>query len=327
MIISTVDRWNPDETVIHRASQILGSGGLVAFPTETVYGLGANGLDGSAVSSIFRAKGRPSDNPLILHVGLPDAVSLVAEVNRRARVVMDTLWPGPLTLVLPARPSVPSEVTAGLFTVAVRMPSHPVALALLQDCSFPVAAPSANSSGRPSPTDADAVLTDLGQSVDLIVDGGSTDLGVESTVLDMTGQLPVLLRPGGMPLELLRDVVGQVLLPQGAMELRRSPGTRYRHYAPVVPLLLWIPDEPFPAREGIGAYMGMVPPPVVVFRSLVFDSVSAYARGLFAAMRDLEREPVEFIVAQLPSFEGIGYAVRDRLCRAAGSAVCSKKEG
>ncbi|MEA3284479.1 MAG: L-threonylcarbamoyladenylate synthase [Synergistota bacterium] len=314
-----VDRWNPDKEVIDRAVSILKSGGLVGFPTETVYGLGADGLDGKAVSGIFEAKGRPSDNPLILHVGDPESVRKIARVDDRADMIMKNLWPGPLTLVLPALPIVPPEVTAGLDTVGVRMPSHPVALALLQACPFPVAAPSANTSGRPSPTDAATVARDLEDRVDLIIDGGSTEVGLESTVLDVTGEVPVLLRPGGLPVEVLADLLGEIALPVGELELKRSPGTRYRHYAPSVPLLLWKPEEnDRPDFGGICRYIGMVEPVFPVNKSIIFDSVEGYGRGLFSALRELERDWDGTIVAQWPDSDGIGLALRDRLSRASG---------
>nr|WP_321503029.1 L-threonylcarbamoyladenylate synthase [uncultured Dethiosulfovibrio sp.] len=318
-MIVKLDRWNPDKEAIMSAVKILQSGGLVAFPTETVYGLGANGLDGKAVSSIYSAKGRPSDNPLILHFGTPEDVSKVATVDERAKKIMDLFWPGPLTLVLPVRGNVPEEVTAGLETVGVRMPSHPVALALLQACRFPVAAPSANASGRPSPTDAQTVATDLKERVDMILDGGPTDLGLESTVLDVTGDIPVLLRPGGFPLEALVGLLGPIAMPKGELELKRSPGTRYRHYAPSLPMRIQFPADPFPVGEGEKwAFVGVDQPSMKSDRSILFDDLDAYGRGLFAAMRELERLPLDVIIAQWPGESGVGLAIRDRLIRASG---------
>ncbi len=315
-----VDRWNPDMELLKRAVGVLSSGGLVAFPTETVYGLGADGLVGDAVAGIFRAKGRPSDNPLILHVGHLSDVERIAFVDSRARSIMESFWPGPLTLVLPARRCVPREVTAGLSTVGVRMPSHPVALALLQACSFPVAAPSANASGRPSPTDAATVVADLGEAVDLVLDGGPTDVGVESTVLDVTGEIPVLLRPGGFPLEALEGLLGRIALPRGELELRRSPGTRYRHYAPDLPLRLWYRGTPLPVGAGeSAAFVGLARLAAEeIVDAILFDDLEAYARGLFAALRSLEKLPVDLIIAEWPSGDGIGLALRDRLKRASG---------
>lgn len=316
-----VDRWNPDPGIMQEAGGIIRRGGLVAFPTETVYGLGANALDPVAVAGIFRAKGRPSDNPLIVHVQDPADVPAFAILNDRARQLMDTFWPGPLTLVLPALESVPSVTRGGLDTVGVRMPSHPVALALIAEAGVPIAAPSANRSGRPSPTEAVTVLHDLGEAVDIILDGGPTEVGVESTVLDVSGAVPVLLRPGGVGLEALEDALGRVCFPEGEMEARRSPGTRYRHYAPSVPVFLWHLGKSWPtaaADPSRTGYLGLRVPPVKVRAEVLFDSPEHYARGLFSGLRHLERSGVSVIVADWPEAGGIGLALRDRLARAAG---------
>jgi L-threonylcarbamoyladenylate synthase len=315
-----VDRWNPDPAVMAEGGRILRSGGLVAFPTETVYGLGANALDDRAVREIYRAKGRPSDNPLIVHVQDPREVISLACVDARAERLMDLFWPGPLTLVMPAKDSVPSVTRGGLDTVAVRMPSHPVALALIAASGVPVAAPSANRSGRPSPTEAATVARDLGEAVGLVIDGGGTDVGLESTVLDVSGKLPLLLRPGGLGLEVLEDALGRIGLPEGTLEVRRSPGTRYRHYAPSVPVLLWPEGAPWPVAEkhGTVGYMGLRRPGGSVAVDILFDSPEHYARGLFSGLRHLETTGISLIVADFPAPRGIGLALRDRLSRAAG---------
>jgi L-threonylcarbamoyladenylate synthase len=328
--VVAVDPWNPQADIIREAARLIRNGGLVAFPTETVYGLGANGLDGRATARIFAAKGRPLDNPLILHFSSPEEVYRVAEVPKRAAALMDRFWPGPLTLVLPSMGVAPREVTAGLSTVAVRMPSHPVALALIAAGGVPLAAPSANSSGRPSPTDAAAVAEDLGDSADLILDGGPASVGVESTVLDVTGGDLVLLRPGGCPVEEIEDFTGLKVVLEGG-EARRSPGTRHRHYAPTVPLLLHDEKD---AREraiaagGRVAWLGMEGPEILFAPgeadpelSLVFTSPENYARGLFHGLRTLEASGAAVIVAQRPrSHEGIGLALIDRLERASGGS-------
>lgn len=321
-----VDPWNPDPDVIKRAAGLLRTGGLVAFPTETVYGLGANGLDPRGVTRIFAAKGRPLDNPLILHFSSPEGVGKVAMIPKRAKGLMDLFWPGPLTLVLPSLGVAPPEVTAGLPSIAVRMPSHPVALALLSEAAIPVAAPSANSSGRPSPTDGEAVAADLGERVDLILDCGPTSVGLESTVLDVTGEEMVLLRPGGCAVEEIEAKMGERVLTKGG-DGRRSPGTRYRHYAPAIPLLLH--DLPG-AREraltfgGKIAWIG-VDGPEVLFSAeevekgltLQFSDRENYARGLFHGLRVLEATGAAVIVAQRPEDnKGIALALRDRLERA-----------
>ncbi len=218
--------------------RVIRSGGLVAFPTETVYGLGANGLDGEAVSRIFEAKGRPSDNPLILHVAKKsDVKPLWRHVPEAARRLMDAFWPGPLTLIFLKSDIVPDEVTAGLPTVAVRMPEHKTALALIRAAGVPIAAPSANLSGRPSPTTAEHVIADMDGRIDMIIDGGPCRVGVESTVLTLVGR-PTILRPGGITREMLEPVIGPVeispavLNPLAEGETAASPGMKYRHYAP-----------------------------------------------------------------------------------------------
>ncbi len=323
--LSPVDPLNPDPRLIARATEALRRGALVAFPTETVYGLGANALDARAVRRIFEAKGRPQDNPVIVHVASPDDVPRLAEVTDVAQMLMRAFWPGPLTLVLVSKPVVPLETRAGLPTVAVRMPSHAVAHALIAACGFPLAAPSANRSGRPSPTEAEAVWDDLGDRVEMILDAGPTAIGLESTVLDASvpGVL-TLLRAGGATAEAIRDVIGNRVELQMAAhggEAHRSPGTRYRHYAPNVPLLLW-EGERFPAiGEKRWAYVGVRRP--VFSDGLVRErrakSFEEYAAMLFSALRELESSGVDCIVADWPQEEsGIARALCDRLRRAAG---------
>ena len=230
---------SPDTETYALAAEILKSGGLVAFPTETVYGLGANALDRDAVLSIFSAKGRPADNPLIVHIHDRKQLEPLCEIPERALPLMDAFWPGPLTILCTRKPAIPDQVTAGLPTVAVRMPSHPVARAMLEACALPIAAPSANSSGRPSPTTAAHVLEDMNGKIPLIIDGGMCDVGVESTVLDLCHGDPVILRPGGVTREMISGVLncevsiaGSVLRPLRENEKALSPGMRYRHYAP-----------------------------------------------------------------------------------------------
>ncbi len=312
-----VDPWNPDPSVLREAAAVLRRGGLVAFPTETVYGLGANALDPDAVRGIYRAKGRPSDNPLILHLARPEEAERLVFTNPKARRLMEAFWPGPLTLVLPSRPVVPLETRGGLDTAALRMPDHPVAAALIEAAGFPLAAPSANRSGRPSPTDAEAVWADLEGRVDRILDAGPVSVGIESTVLDMTAEPPLLLRPGGLSRELLEDFLGETLACPEAPSAR-SPGTRYRHYAPLVPVWIW--DEGGPLPEGMEpgrcGFMGLTPPAPFA-RTLRFDSVENYARGLFAGFRSLESSGLLGIVVQWPPASGVGLGLRDRIRRAA----------
>lgn len=311
---------------LQEAAKFLREGKLVVFPTETVYGLGANALDGNAVLRIFEAKGRPADNPLIVHVAEVSGAEQVSVVPALGRQLMERFWPGPLTLVMPARAVVPLSVTAGLATVAVRMPAQAVALELIRLAGVPVAAPSANLSGRPSPTDAGAVEEDLGDRVEMILDGGPTRVGVESTVLDITGDKVALLRPGGVTLETLEEFLGyRPMLPgmEGAVS-RRSPGTRYRHYAPRVPLFIredesvWRKVESWePAKR---AYVGIRRPVIPFAFVRLFPDVETYARGLFATLRELERSGACVIVADWPGEARVGLALRDRIRRASGGS-------
>lgn len=317
-----VDKWNPDPDVIREAASVLQNEGLVAFPTETVYGLGANGLNGEAVKKIFAAKGRPADNPLILHISHPNEAQKFAIVDERAKRIINEFFPAPLTLVLPVKPCVPREVTAGLNTVAFRMPSHPVALALIEKAGFPIAAPSANKSGRPSPTDAHAVMEDLGNKIDMVLESGECDIGVESTVIDISQEKIFLLRPGGMPTENIEKFLGIKLLNGGETEKKSSPGTRYRHYAPNIPLfLLHRGDKEFNFSGAYG-YMGIKEPDFYCngeCRSkIIFENVENYARGVFAALRKMEKEGLGCIIAELPENKGVGLALHDRLLRASG---------
>ena len=228
-----------------RAARILRSGGLVGIPTETVYGLGANGLDPLAVRSIFQAKGRPQDNPLILHIPDPSWLELYCrDIPEAAWRLARRFWPGPLTMVLRRDPAVPDEVTAGLNTVGMRCPAHELCRAVIEAAGVPIAAPSGNTSGKPSPTSVADMLEDMNGKIDAILDGGSCQVGVESTIIDMTAATPRLLRPGGVPLEELRAVLGEVeldpaiLRPMEEGEKPLAPGMKYRHYAPKAPVIV-----------------------------------------------------------------------------------------
>jgi L-threonylcarbamoyladenylate synthase len=318
-----------DEAAIRRAAEMIRAGGLVAFPTETVYGLGADALSGSAVARIFEAKERPRGNPLIVHLaGAADLENVAARVPPQARAAAARFWPGPLTLVLPRADRVPLITTGGLDTVAARVPSHPVALALINASDRPIAAPSANRSGRPSPTRAQHVLADLDGRIELILDGGPTPVGVESTVLDMTTEPPTLLRPGGVTLEQLKDCLGEVALLSGDEDeaAGRSPGLRYRHYAPRAQVVV--------VERGAGeaavapwleagrpvALMAQRPVsldrPGLVVRIMPGD-LGAYARDLFAVLRELDTTGVEGIFVEAVPQEGLGLTIMDRLRRAA----------
>jgi L-threonylcarbamoyladenylate synthase len=337
-----IDPRVPDADSITEAARVLASGGLVAFPTETVYGLGADALNPRAVARIFEAKGRPADNPLIVHVADADALArLVTEVPPAARTLIARCWPGPLTLVLSASPAVPEVTRGGAPTVAIRMPAHPVALMLIRAAACPVAAPSANRSGRPSPTTAQHVLADLGDAIDLVLDAGPTPVGVESTVLDLTGPVPVVLRPGGVTVEMLQEILGSVAVvasdTQLTQELRgRSPGTRYRHYAPRARVVLV--EAPL-ARVGTemaaairrlwdqGLRVGVMttvetlsslPPGAAVRVMGRRDDPEVIAANLYALLRDLDDAGLDAIVVEGIPERGVGRAVMDRLRRAAG---------
>ena len=317
-----MDPESPDIEKIKEAADVIRRGGLVAFPTETVYGLGGNGLDPDAVKAIFKAKGRPADNPLILHVSDLSQVENIAFITSLAEKLMKVFWPGPLTLVMEAKDNVPGVVTGGLGTVAVRMPLSNVARLLVRYSGVPVAGPSANRSGRPSPTDAKAVMQDLGDSIDIVLDAGATNVGLESTVLDVTGDRAYLLRPGGLELEQISRVAGNVKVDITDEKKKMSPGTRYRHYAPEVPLFLHSDGEILPSLdeyEKVG-FIGVSESPVAVNidEKILFNDLEGYARGLFAAIREMEARNVKVIIAEFPLPAGIGLALRDRLRRASG---------
>lgn len=305
---------------IRTASEIIRSGGLVAFPTETVYGLGANALDPAAVAKIFAAKCRPQDNPLILHVASIKETMNYGEVNECAEALMQQFWPGPLTIVLYSMDVVPEITRGGLDTVALRMPSNSVALALIRESGLPIAGPSANRSGRPSPTTAHAVALDLGRAVEMILDDGPTNIGIESTVVDATrGNSVAILRPGGITREELKKVVDIEEGEEGIFN--RSPGTRHRHYAPRLPVILWDGEErsfSLPNGDCRWCYIGLRRPPDGAVRVKIFDSPEEYARQLYESLRELEACEADIIVAELPESAGIGAALRNRLERASG---------
>jgi len=234
-----------ESSVLEEAARVIRRGGLVAFPTETVYGLGADAFNGEAVKRIFMVKGRPADNPVIVHIASLEDLGLVASsIPERAWSLAERVWPGPLTIVVPRNPRVPSAVSGGLDTVAVRMPAHPVALGLIREAETPIAAPSANPSGKPSPVTAEHVVRDLCGGIDLVIDGGETFMGVESTVIDLTRDPPVLLRPGPYPVDRIEEIIGARILVTdqarglGAAERPLAPGMKYRHYSPDTPLIL-----------------------------------------------------------------------------------------
>lgn len=334
-----------DSSSLAYASNLLREGELVAFPTETVYGLGADALNPDAVLSVFAAKGRPADNPLIVHIFDRSQLEPLCEIPDRASILMDAFWPGPLTLLFPRKRSVPDQVTAGLPTVAIRMPSHPVAAALLKTCAIPVAAPSANRSGRPSPTTALHVLEDMKGRIPLILDGGPCDVGLESTVLDLCHGNPVILRPGGITRDMIMDVLGEevavagsVLRPLQPGEKALSPGMRYRHYAPsgtvtlvdgntdrVVAVMkqMCLQDIADGRRSCVLCFSEHVPLLSGCFPHDMgpAENHAEIARRLFDILRRLDQEGMETIYSEVIPPEGVGLAVMNRLGRASSFRV------
>ncbi|MGC9537558.1 L-threonylcarbamoyladenylate synthase [Streptomyces sp. UG1] len=313
---------------IEKAAGVLRAGGLVALPTETVYGLGANAEDPAAVSRIFQVKGRPPSHPLIVHLGGAEQLGdWVQDVPATARLLAKHFWPGPLTLVLRRGSRVPLEATGGLETVAVRVPDHPVALALLSAFGGGVTAPSANRFGSISPTTADHVRAELGDAVDFVLDGGPCEVGVESTIVDATEEIPCILRPGGVTREDLEVVLGCPLAVPSTSRVR-VPGQHPSHYAPRARVVLVEPEKVVAEAElaqELGHRVGVLLPPsfadVPVKAHAVVAlpaSMAAYARGLYGFLRDLDQQGCDLIVASVPAEEGLGLAIANRLRRAAG---------
>lgn len=344
--IFRIDRENFERT-IKAAARIIRDGGTVAFPTETVYGLGADALNPAAVMKIFRAKARPADNPLIAHVSSRGQICEIAEdIPACAFDLMDAFMPGPLTLILKRKAIVPDVTTGGLDTIAVRMPDHPVAIGLIRESGTPIAAPSANLSGRPSPTTAAHVAADLTGRIDAIIDGGQVRIGVESTVLDLTSQTPTILRPGGIGIEAIRGCVDEVGDTGDARDVAsagigigvaKSPGMKYTHYAPET-LVILVEGDPGSVTTRIseliaeyhkkGSRVGLImteetAEQVSGDEDLVLcprDDPEAYAHNLFGSMRYLDRMDVDVIIADGSiRSKGVGAAVLNRLRKAAGS--------
>ena len=326
------------------AADIIKSGGLVAIPTETVYGLGANGLDEDAVAKIFEAKGRPRDNPLILHISGPEQIELFCHhIPQKAYDLAEAFWPGPLTIVLPAKECVPKRTTGGLSTVAVRCPDHDAAREIIRLSGVPIAAPSANISGKPSTTTAQHVLHDHDGKIDAIVDGGPCRVGVESTIVDLTEERPRLLRPGGIGPEELKAVLGDLIVDKAVTsqidkdEVVKAPGMKYRHYAPQEPVVIVSGS-----REKAAAYIHRHFAPgdrVLCFQEelpLYQDcaplsygreaDVSTLSAGLFAALRELDDPTIHQVYARCPVGGGVAYAVQNRLKKAAAFHIVDAEE-
>ncbi|MBO5111140.1 MAG: threonylcarbamoyl-AMP synthase [Clostridia bacterium] len=336
-----IDRTNigASTDVLKEASAILRDGGLVAFPTETVYGLGANALSAEAALSVFAAKGRPADNPLIVHVARPEDAEAFAHTTPLYYRLAEAFMPGPLTVILQKKPIIPDAVTGGLDSVAIRCPSDPVAHALIEVSGLPIAAPSANRSGKPSPTTAAHVFEDMDGIIPMILDGGESDVGVESTVIKLDGEGVILLRPGAVTPEMLREIVEDVRISSavteelGVGEKPLSPGMKYKHYAPTASLILLDgPSEAFVAYVKEQAATGFcvalcyeeetealtaVPHLSVGYRS----DIGAQTHRLFRQLREADALGADYIYAHLPTMEGGGLALYNRMIRAAAHHI------
>lgn len=342
-ILAKVDLCQPEAAeIIRTAAKILQEGGLVAFPTETVYGLGGNGLDGAACEKIYLAKGRPSDNPLILHISeFEELNAIVREISPAAKKLMDAFWPGPLTMVFPKADIVPAKATGGLDTVAVRFPSHPVARAIIRAAGLPIAAPSANSSGKPSPTRASHVEFDLNGKIDMIVDGGAAEWGLESTIVDVSGDVPMILRPGAVTKEMMEEVVGRVevdpaILTKPAADLKpKAPGMKYTHYSPKAEVVLVKGERQAVADEinrlaaldmSEGKKTGVMATEETkdLYHADIVLSLGSRERpeeigaNLFKLLRKFDFLGAEKVYSEVFSEEGEGMAIMNRLNKAAG---------
>ncbi|MEC3758162.1 L-threonylcarbamoyladenylate synthase [Bacillus halotolerans] len=337
--VDAMDELSTNDPQIAQAAALLRENEVVAFPTETVYGLGANAKSTDAVKKIYEAKGRPSDNPLIVHIAdISQLDGLTGPAPDKAKILMKRFWPGALTLILPCKPGALSpRVTAGLDTVAVRMPDHPLALALIRAAGLPIAAPSANLSGKPSPTKAEHVAHDLDGRIAGMMDGGSTGIGVESTVLSCAGETPVLLRPGGITKEQIEAEIGPILVDKGIADQNEqpiSPGMKYTHYAPSAPLVI---SEGSPERiqtliqeyQQGGKRVGVLTTEENAdFYSADYvkscgrrDQLETVAAALYDALRSFDEEKVDFIIAESFPDTGVGLAIMNRLMKAAGGRM------
>ena len=326
---------------LYRAAQIIKKGGLVAFPTETVYGLGANGLDENAVPKIYEAKGRPSDNPLILHISEFDEIkNIVKEIPDIAVILADEFWPGPLTMVFKKSNIVPYRTTGGLESVAVRVPSNKIAREFIKMAGVPVAAPSANSSGRPSPTKADHVLSDLDGKIDMVIDGGTVDIGLESTIVDVTGEVPVILRPGFITEEMLSEAIGRVQIDEAVKNLSpdkdlkpKAPGMKYRHYAPQGKMTIYkgnpekvvkVINEEIAKSEGKKTAVLATDETKRYYKADIVISLGSredcesIAHNLFDALRSFDDMGAEIIFSEGFDESRLGFAIMNRLHKSAG---------
>lgn len=342
--LKKIDSSHIDEAIMERAAGIIRAGGLVAFPTETVYGLGADALNADASARIYAAKGRPSDNPLIVHIAdFADMARIAEDVPPEARLLADAFWPGPLTMIVRGNARVPKETTGGMDTVAVRMPSHPVALELIRKSGGYIAAPSANTSGRPSPTLAEHVAEDMDGRIPMILDGGPVGIGIESTIVDLTEKIPVVLRPGYITLDMLREIIGEVKLDPGlaaedSTVRPKAPGMKYKHYAPRADMILIEGEEDQVVKtinalaedaEGYGKRVGIIATDETRERYVRGEVVSigarqdedAIARHLYGILREFDERGVDVIYSESFATPRIGQAIMNRLLKAAGHQI------
>lgn len=339
-----IDSEHIDEKKIKEAGRIIQEGGLVAFPTETVYGLGGDALQAESSKKIYAAKGRPSDNPLIVHIAEFAALEkIVSEVPEEARLLADAFWPGPLTIILKKNERVPYETTGGMDTVAVRMPSHPVALAFIRESGGYVAGPSANTSGKPSPTLAEHVVLDLDGKIPMILDGGEVGIGIESSIVDLTGDVPMILRPGYITREMMQEVIGEVKVDPGIIasdsaEKPKAPGMKYKHYAPKADLVLVDGEQDRVIRkineltaelEQQGKKAGVIGTDETaayykaakVLSIGARDDEDAIARHLYRILREFDELEVDQIYSESFATPRMGHAIMNRLLKAAGHQV------
>lgn len=344
-----IDKNKIDKEKMREAGELLLAGELVAFPTETVYGLGGNALDASASRKIYAAKGRPSDNPLIVHIADWDSLDrITSNIPEGAKKLADVYWPGPLTMIFPKSDAVPVETTGGLDSVAVRMPNHPIALELIRQGGGYVAAPSANTSGRPSPTEAKHVAEDLNGRIAMILDGGNVGIGLESTIVDFTEEIPTVLRPGAINLDMLTKVLGEVRMDPGLEQENehvrpKAPGMRYRHYAPKAQLAIVEGDTDAviekinaltESKLAEGKKVGIISTDETYYRykNGIIKSIGSrqeeesIARHLYGILRDFDEEEADCIYSESFETPKLGMAIMNRLLKAAGHKIINASE-
>lgn len=342
--LKKIDSSHIDEDIVERAAAIIRAGGLVAFPTETVYGLGADALNAEASARIYAAKGRPSDNPLIVHIAdFADMERIAEYMPPAARLLADAFWPGPLTMIVRGNDRIPRETTGGMDTVAVRMPSHPVALELIRKSGGYIAAPSANTSGRPSPTLAEHVAEDMDGRIPMILDGGPVGIGIESTIVDLTEKVPMVLRPGYITLDMLKKIIGEVEMDPGiiaadSVTRPKAPGMKYKHYAPKADMILVDGEEEKVVKtinalakdaEDSGKKVGIIATDETRERYGRGEVVSigarqdedAIARHLYRILREFDERNVDVIYSESFATPRIGQAIMNRLLKAAGHQI------